>query len=216
MNLQYRDGVPLYYDLLSLPRSAPSATIKERVRALLMEWHPDRCQRPDATGTTKDILEAKNVLLDAVRRQSYDEALAKSLNPAQGPSSAHGSPWEEQRANAARDAARDSALSLDQLLSQLGIALLRGEAAVQSGEFVVPAWRLVLSGIAGWSLILALFTAGISMVSFMLFGWAFFIQDSKTNEMRFIGIQHVLTGMLLAVPVILAGAFLLCAGLAKS
>ena len=65
-----------YYRLLGVSRSASKAEIKKAHMKLVTKFHPDKC--PDkvvAQGVTAHANAAKDVLLDVVQKDHYDEAL---------------------------------------------------------------------------------------------------------------------------------------------
>lgn len=73
-----------YYDLLGVARDATDAEIRERLRVLAREAHPDRAPRDkkaEAEARFQELTEAVNVLTNAERRKAYDmdQALAASL-----------------------------------------------------------------------------------------------------------------------------------------
>jgi molecular chaperone DnaJ len=61
-----------YYDVLSVPRGASKAAIKQRYRALALELHPDRNPDPGAAERFKEVSEAYAVLSDDAKRAAYD------------------------------------------------------------------------------------------------------------------------------------------------
>lgn len=61
-----------YYAILQISRSATNAEIKAAYITQCKKWHPDTYSGADATRKMQDINEAKDVLLDAERRKSYD------------------------------------------------------------------------------------------------------------------------------------------------
>jgi curved DNA-binding protein len=71
LNLQnFRD----YYEILGVSKDASYEDIRKAYRKLALQFHPDRNQgNEQAAEKFKDINEAKEVLLDEVRRAQYDE-----------------------------------------------------------------------------------------------------------------------------------------------
>ena len=67
-----------FYQLLGVPKNAPSEVIKAAIKQKLLEWHPDRQrgQSPEVyetfTRLTKAVNAAKEALLDPNSRTSYD------------------------------------------------------------------------------------------------------------------------------------------------
>jgi curved DNA-binding protein CbpA len=73
-----------YYGLLGVARDATDAEIRERLRVLAREAHPDRVPRDkkaEAEARFQELTEAVNVLTNAERRKAYDldQSLAVSL-----------------------------------------------------------------------------------------------------------------------------------------
>ena len=73
-----------YYDLLGVARDATDAEIRERLRVLAREAHPDRAPRDkkaEAEARFQEMTEAVNVLTNPQRRKAYDldQSLAASL-----------------------------------------------------------------------------------------------------------------------------------------
>jgi len=63
-----------HYDNLKVARNAPDAVIKAAHKALLQMHHPDKAaDKPSAERITRIINEARDVLLDRVRRKLHDE-----------------------------------------------------------------------------------------------------------------------------------------------
>jgi DnaJ-class molecular chaperone len=60
--------------ILGLPEQCSLDEIEQRQRALLMEWHPDKCRKdPElCQEKTRKILEAGKVLLGYCRRYPFD------------------------------------------------------------------------------------------------------------------------------------------------
>jgi DnaJ-class molecular chaperone len=70
MPLQYKD----YYEILGVPKSAPTKDIKSAYRKLARKWHPDvnPTKKKEAEEKFKEIAEANEVLSDPERRKRYD------------------------------------------------------------------------------------------------------------------------------------------------
>jgi DnaJ-class molecular chaperone len=69
-----------YYDVLEVKRTASRNEIKAAYRRLAVKWHPDRCDRPDATARIQEINAAYECLKDPLRRRMYDETLRRHGN----------------------------------------------------------------------------------------------------------------------------------------
>jgi hypothetical protein len=72
---------PSYYDLLSVPRTATSAQIKQAYRRLAREFHPDVNRSADATARFKQLNEAYTTLTHSERRAAYDQMLVAASQP---------------------------------------------------------------------------------------------------------------------------------------
>ena len=63
-----------YYEILSLDKTASSDQIKKAYRKVAMKYHPDR--NPDDASSEekfKEASEAAEVLMDAEKRQAYNQ-----------------------------------------------------------------------------------------------------------------------------------------------
>ena len=64
-----------YYKILGVSADARPDEIKQAVRTLAREFHPDQnAQNPEAEKRFKEVSEANSVLSDAAKRKEYDEA----------------------------------------------------------------------------------------------------------------------------------------------
>ncbi|KAJ1699179.1 hypothetical protein LUZ63_007691 [Rhynchospora breviuscula] len=67
---------PALYDILSIAPTARQEEIKAAFKKAVLKWHPDTCQSPADkklfTERLKKVLEAYEVLSDALRRRCYD------------------------------------------------------------------------------------------------------------------------------------------------
>ncbi|WP_342275074.1 DnaJ C-terminal domain-containing protein [Spiroplasma endosymbiont of Cantharis lateralis] len=62
-----------YYEILGIAKSSSEDDIKKAYRKLAKKYHPDICKEPDAEEKFKEATEAAEVLLDANKRQAYDQ-----------------------------------------------------------------------------------------------------------------------------------------------
>jgi curved DNA-binding protein CbpA len=76
---------PDHYTLLGIPRDADAAAIARACRLRLFEAHPDRHHTRSepsaaaaAAAATRQLIEAREVLLDPVRRAAYDRTLPRA------------------------------------------------------------------------------------------------------------------------------------------
>ncbi|CAM9423017.1 unnamed protein product [Choristocarpus tenellus] len=58
---------------MGLPRTCTQDDVKRRYRVLAKEWHPDVCQKPEATEVFKRINDAYHTLYDEDKRKRYDQ-----------------------------------------------------------------------------------------------------------------------------------------------
>src|SRR4030081_3926178 len=61
-----------YYEVLTVTRSASDDEIKKAYRRLVLQFHPDRNDAPEATERFKEATEAYQVLSDSEKRSLYD------------------------------------------------------------------------------------------------------------------------------------------------
>ena len=60
-----------YYELLGIDSNASADEIKRAYKTQMKKWHPDINKDEDAVSMSMKINEAKDVLLDEVKRQEY-------------------------------------------------------------------------------------------------------------------------------------------------
>ena len=70
-----RAQAPTYYQTLQVDPAADPEVIEAAFRRLAMKYHPDRSLDPAAAERMRELLEAKSVLTDPVRRRAYDASL---------------------------------------------------------------------------------------------------------------------------------------------
>jgi curved DNA-binding protein CbpA len=64
-----------YYQILQVDQEAERDVIEAAFKRLAMRYHPDRSPSPQAQAKMREILEARDILLDEVRRAAYDRSL---------------------------------------------------------------------------------------------------------------------------------------------
>ena len=64
-----------YYDLLGISNNATEEEIKKAYKAQMKKWHPDINKDKDAVSMSMKINEAKDILLDEIKRKEYDDFL---------------------------------------------------------------------------------------------------------------------------------------------
>lgn len=64
-----------YYELLGVSSNASSEEIKIAYKKQMKKWHPDINKDSEAISMSMKINEAKDVLLDEIKRKEYDELL---------------------------------------------------------------------------------------------------------------------------------------------
>lgn len=69
-----------YYELLGVDSNATSEDIKAAYKKQMKKWHPDINKDAEAVSMSMKINEAKDILLDDVKRRDYDESLNHKEN----------------------------------------------------------------------------------------------------------------------------------------
>ena len=69
-----------YYELLGVEKTASVEEIKAAYKKQMKKWHPDINKSENAENMSAKINEAKEVLLDEVKRKDYDEYLENKIN----------------------------------------------------------------------------------------------------------------------------------------
>lgn len=69
-----------YYDLLGVSKNASKEEIKKAYLKQIKKWHPDINKDENAQSITMKLNEAKEILLDDIKRTEYDKELDKSIN----------------------------------------------------------------------------------------------------------------------------------------
>ncbi|HWV25465.1 MAG TPA: DnaJ domain-containing protein [Thermomicrobiales bacterium] len=64
-----------FYQVLQVDQEAERDVIEAAFRRLAMKYHPDTNPSPEAQGRMREILQARDILLDEVRRAQYDRSL---------------------------------------------------------------------------------------------------------------------------------------------
>lgn len=63
------------YELIGASPDASAAELANAIKRQLRQWHPDVCREPDAAERTRQLLEARAILLDPAQRARYDAGL---------------------------------------------------------------------------------------------------------------------------------------------
>ena len=69
-----------YYELLGIKTTATEEEIRKAYKAQMKKWHPDINKDSEAVSMSMKINEAKDVLLDDVKRKEYDKYLNEKDN----------------------------------------------------------------------------------------------------------------------------------------
>ena len=72
-----------YYELLNVDRKASEDDIKRAYRMMAKKYHPDINKSPEASKIIVSLNEAKDTLLDPVKRRDYDALLDDMANSKQ-------------------------------------------------------------------------------------------------------------------------------------
>lgn len=70
-----------YYDLLGVKKDATPEEIKKAYRMQAKKWHPDINKNENAPKISKQLNEAKEILLNDIKRKEYDEYIEQTLSP---------------------------------------------------------------------------------------------------------------------------------------
>ena len=62
-----------FYELLGVKNDATEDEIKQAYKKQMKKWHPDINKDPNAVNISSRINEAKEILLDPIKRYDYDE-----------------------------------------------------------------------------------------------------------------------------------------------
>lgn len=68
-----------FYELLGVRQNASEEEIRSAYKKQMKKWHPDINKDPNAVNMSSKINEAKEVLLDPIKRKDYDEYLSKKV-----------------------------------------------------------------------------------------------------------------------------------------
>jgi curved DNA-binding protein CbpA len=66
-----------YYQILEISQTATLAEIKSAYRKQALKWHPDKNKGIDTTDKMRDVIEAKELLSDEIKRIRYDTEYVK-------------------------------------------------------------------------------------------------------------------------------------------
>lgn len=72
-----------YYELLNIDRKASEEEIKKAYRSMAKKYHPDINKSPEASKIIVSLNEAKDTLLDPIKRRDYDVLLDEMANSKQ-------------------------------------------------------------------------------------------------------------------------------------
>jgi len=71
-----------FYEILSIPKSADSSTIKTAYKKLAVRYHPDKNQNNvEAEDKFKQVNEAYQTLSDPIKKANYDYLLTYGFEP---------------------------------------------------------------------------------------------------------------------------------------
>ena len=70
-----------YYELLGVKKDATSEEIRKAYRIQAKKWHPDLNKDKNASNISIKLNEAKEILLDPLKRKDYDQYLEELTNP---------------------------------------------------------------------------------------------------------------------------------------
>ncbi len=69
-----------YYELLGVKQNASEEEIKNAYKTQMKKWHPDINKSDDAITISTKLNEAKEILLDPVKRKDYDDYLNSKIH----------------------------------------------------------------------------------------------------------------------------------------
>jgi DnaJ-class molecular chaperone with C-terminal Zn finger domain len=79
-----------YYQLLGIDSTASQEVIRKAYHRLALENHPDKCFNQSSSSYFVKIQEAKEILLDSVKREKYDRNLKEhNIKQFKGPLSSY-------------------------------------------------------------------------------------------------------------------------------
>lgn len=64
-----------FYQIMQVDQDAERDVIEAAFRRLAIKYHPDTSQDPMAAGKMREVLMARDILLDEVKRAKYDKSL---------------------------------------------------------------------------------------------------------------------------------------------
>lgn len=64
-----------FYQVLQVDQEAERDVIEAAFKRLAFRYHPDRAKSPEAAAKMREIIDARDILLDEVRRAQYDRSL---------------------------------------------------------------------------------------------------------------------------------------------
>jgi DnaJ-domain-containing protein 1 len=74
-----------FYQVLQVDPDADPEVIEAAFKRLALKYHPDRSAAPDAADRTRELIAARDVLVDPARRRAYDASLGIVRPPPRPP-----------------------------------------------------------------------------------------------------------------------------------